>query len=44
MKLIFDWSSSFYEEKNSWRGDEEIISLEIFQKECEPRTAALPMT
>ena len=34
MKLIFDWSSSFYEEKNNWRGDEEIISLEIFQKEC----------
>jgi hypothetical protein len=34
MKLIFDWSSSFYEDKNNWRGDEEIISLEIFQKEC----------
>jgi hypothetical protein len=34
MKLIFDWSSSFNEEKNNWRGDEEIISLEIFQKEC----------
>ncbi|MDR0631815.1 MAG: hypothetical protein LBF54_01025 [Holosporaceae bacterium] len=34
MKLIFDWSPSFYEEKNNWRGDEKIISLEIFQKEC----------
>ncbi|MDR0555398.1 MAG: hypothetical protein LBG20_00055 [Holosporaceae bacterium] len=34
MKLIFDWSSSFCEEKNDWRGDEAIISLEIFQKEC----------
>ncbi|MDR2645936.1 MAG: hypothetical protein LBC04_02040 [Holosporaceae bacterium] len=34
MKLIFDWSSSFYEDKSNWRGDEEIISLEIFQKEC----------
>ncbi|MDR2780979.1 MAG: hypothetical protein LBB21_00765 [Holosporaceae bacterium] len=34
MTLVFDWSSSFYEEKKQWRGDEEIISLEIFQKEC----------
>ncbi|MDR1375207.1 MAG: hypothetical protein LBJ45_00120 [Holosporaceae bacterium] len=33
MKLIFDWSSSFYEEKTAWRGDEEMISLEISQKE-----------
>ncbi|MDR0677205.1 MAG: hypothetical protein LBF57_00820 [Holosporaceae bacterium] len=39
MKLIFDWSHSFYEEKNEWRGDEEIISLEIFQKECGFATA-----
>ncbi|MDR2067799.1 MAG: hypothetical protein LBP41_02305 [Holosporaceae bacterium] len=34
MKLIFDWSDSFYEEKTVWRGDEEMISLEISQKEC----------
>ncbi|MDR0678509.1 MAG: hypothetical protein LBF44_03165 [Holosporaceae bacterium] len=34
MKIIFDWSSTFHEEKNNWRGDEGIISLEIFQKEC----------
>ncbi|MDR1551668.1 MAG: hypothetical protein LBS14_03260 [Holosporaceae bacterium] len=34
MKLLFDWSTSFYENKNNWRDDEEIISLEIFQKEC----------
>ncbi|MDR3187460.1 MAG: hypothetical protein LBT63_03480 [Holosporaceae bacterium] len=34
MKLIFDWSNSFYEEKTVWRGDEEMISLEISQKEC----------
>ncbi|MDR2724445.1 MAG: hypothetical protein LBB25_04605 [Holosporaceae bacterium] len=33
MKLIFDWALSFYEEKNDWHSDEEIISLEIFQKE-----------
>jgi hypothetical protein len=34
MKLIFDWSNSFYDEKTVWRGDEEMISLEISQKEC----------
>ena len=34
MKLIFDWSQSFYEEKTEWRGDTEIISLEISQNEC----------
>ncbi|GHU12716.1 hypothetical protein FACS189449_06900 [Alphaproteobacteria bacterium] len=34
MKLIFDWSSSFHEEKNSWRGDEQMISLEIIHREC----------
>ncbi|MDR1982799.1 MAG: hypothetical protein LBQ08_03320 [Holosporaceae bacterium] len=34
MKIIFDWSAVFHEEKNNWRGDEEIIALEIFQKEC----------
>jgi hypothetical protein len=39
MKLIFDWSSSFKEDKKEWRNDEEIISLEIFQKECGFATA-----
>ncbi|MDR1334587.1 MAG: hypothetical protein LBJ71_05200 [Holosporaceae bacterium] len=39
MKLIFDWSSSFDEDKKEWRNDEEIISLEIFQKECGFATA-----
>jgi hypothetical protein len=34
MKIIFDWCSTFHEEKNNWRSDEEIIALEIFQKEC----------
>ncbi len=34
MKLIFDWSQSFYEKKTQWRGDVEIISLEISQNEC----------
>lgn len=34
MKFIFDWSESFYEEKNYWRGDVKILSLEIFQREC----------
>ncbi|MDR2765951.1 MAG: hypothetical protein LBB63_00595 [Holosporaceae bacterium] len=33
MKLIFDWSDSFYEEKTVWRSDVEMIALEISQKE-----------
>ncbi|MDR2107814.1 MAG: hypothetical protein LBO73_04870 [Holosporaceae bacterium] len=33
MEIIFDWSDAFYEKKGEWRGDEEIISLEISQKE-----------
>ncbi|MDR1334121.1 MAG: hypothetical protein LBJ71_02800, partial [Holosporaceae bacterium] len=39
MRLVFDWSSSFNEDKKEWRNDEEIISLEIFQKECGFATA-----
>lgn len=34
MKLIFDWADSFSEEKENWRGDAEIISLEISHREC----------
>jgi hypothetical protein len=34
MKLIFDWSDTFYEEKGDWRGDAEIISIEISHREC----------
>jgi hypothetical protein len=34
MKLLFDWCDAFYEEKIVWRGDEDVISLEISQKEC----------
>lgn len=34
MKIIFDWCNSFYEEKKDWRGDAEIISLEISHQEC----------
>lgn len=34
MNLIFDWSDDFYEEKQEWRGDAKMLSLEIFQREC----------
>lgn len=34
MNLIFDWSDDFYEKKDEWRGDEKMLSLEIFQREC----------
>ena len=34
MKLFFDWSESFYGKKENWRNDEEMISLEISQREC----------
>ena len=34
MKLFFDWSESFYEKKENWRNDEEMISLKISQREC----------
>ena len=33
MKLFFDWCESLSEEKTNWRGDEHIVSLQIFQKE-----------
>lgn len=33
MEIFFDWCESLKEEKNEWRGDEHIVSLEIFQKE-----------
>ncbi|MDR1335109.1 MAG: hypothetical protein LBJ19_02450 [Holosporaceae bacterium] len=33
MKLLFDWSDSFFEKKESWRGDEDMISLKINQRE-----------
>ncbi|MDR1235661.1 MAG: hypothetical protein LBJ96_01500 [Holosporaceae bacterium] len=39
MKFILDWSPSFCKDKKQWRGDEEIISLEIFHKECGFATA-----
>ena len=34
MKLIFDWAKSFYETKEIWRSDAEIISIEISHREC----------
>jgi hypothetical protein len=34
MKIIFDWSRDLDENKTHWRGDMEIISLEISQREC----------
>ncbi len=34
MKLIFDWCDSFGEKKSIWRKDEQMISMEISQKEC----------
>ncbi|MDR2268175.1 MAG: hypothetical protein LBD81_01835, partial [Holosporaceae bacterium] len=34
MKIIFDWCASYGEEKISWRGDVQLISLEITQREC----------
>ncbi|MDR3156048.1 MAG: hypothetical protein LBT90_03030 [Holosporaceae bacterium] len=33
MKLLFDWSDSFFETKESWHGDENMISLKISQYE-----------
>ena len=39
MKIFFDWSSEFSEEKKEWRGDEQLISLDIFQRECSFATA-----
>ncbi|MDR3151224.1 MAG: hypothetical protein LBT67_00030 [Holosporaceae bacterium] len=34
MKIIFDWCASCEEEKTAWRGDAQLISLEITQREC----------
>lgn len=34
MKLIFDWCDGFCEAKRNWNDNEQIISLEIHQKEC----------
>lgn len=34
MKFLFDWSQKFDEEKNEWRNDAKVLSLEIFQREC----------
>lgn len=33
MELFFDWCENLNEEKTEWRGDEHIVSIEIFQKE-----------
>lgn len=33
MEIFFDWCNSLNEQKNEWRGDEHIVSLEFFQKE-----------
>ncbi|MDR2681440.1 MAG: hypothetical protein LBB29_00090 [Holosporaceae bacterium] len=44
MKLIFDWCFSFHEEKKSWRGDAEIISLEIVHRECSFASAKVVVT
>lgn len=33
MQIIFDWCESFNENKTKWRGDEELLSLEILHKE-----------
>lgn len=33
MELFFDWCESLTVEKKEWRGDEHIVSIEIFQKE-----------
>lgn len=33
MEIFFDWCDSLKKEKKEWRGDEHIVSLEIFQKE-----------